>query len=395
MKDLNNLAILGQLPRFRDFALHVNLPKSPDKDNFLKLISKVLESKRFTNGGPLTEQLEHKIATYLGVGECVLVANGTLGLQLVTRALNLKGEVIVPAFTFIATANALKWEGITPVFCDIDLNTHNICLDHCKQLITPKTSAILGVHLWGRSCNSRELKKLAEKHKISLFFDASHAFACGKNKQLIGSFGEAEIFSLHATKAFHTGEGGAITTNNKYLANKLRKMRSFGFVDYDKTECLGINAKISELHAALGLANLDSLANSLKVSRNNHQLYSSLLSNIEGIDILQYDQPHNFHYIVAEIQENAPLNRNELLQVLIHENVIARRYFYPGCHRMAPFGSTTSYSPLKNTDKLAEKILILPGGSNLSSEEVEGVCETIISGFKNSEKIKLKLSENY
>ena len=391
MNNSNSLAILGDSPRFLDNKLYVNRPTSPNKNHLFPLISKILASNRFTNDGPLTQQLEQKLAAYLGVSECILVANGTLGLQLVIKALNLKGEVIVPAFTFIATANALKWQGLTPIFCDIDPKTHNICPQHCEKLITPHTSAILGVHLWGRACNPSELHQLAQKHNLFLLFDAAHAFGCGDERQLIGNFGEAEVFSFHATKAFHTGEGGAITTNNKYLADKLRKMRSFGFIDYDKTECLGINTKMSELHAALGLANLDSLANSLEVNRNNHQLYSSLLSNIEGIDILQYKKPHNFHYIVAEIQDNAPLNRNELLQVLTQENIIARRYFYPGCHRMAPFGSTDSYSPLSNTDKLVEKILLLPGGANLTDYEIREVCNTIVAAYKNKDQVKFKL----
>lgn len=388
----DTLAILGGLPRFNLNNLHVNLPSRPDREKFLELISNCVDNNKYTNNGPLLEKLEEKIAHFLGVTNCILVANATLGIQLTAKAMELSGEVIVPAFTFIGTASALEWQGLRPVFCDVDPNTHTICPKHCRELINSKTTAILGVHLWGRPCPVIELQEIAIEYNLRLFYDSAHAFGCGIGNRLLASFGDAEIFSFHATKAFQSGEGGAITTNNDALATKLRRMRNFGFLDFDKTACLGINGKMSEFHAALGLVNFESFNKSIEQNKVNYNLYCSFLSACTEISILRYTPPHNFHYVVVEIRENARLTRDELWETLTKEGILARRYFYPGCHRMQPFGTLDQYKPLYHTDQLTKRCLVLPGGPNIKPEEIALVCKIIYKAFEENEAIRVQIN---
>jgi len=385
------LAILGEKsPQFPN-SIHVNRPTAPCRDKLFKRFSRTLDTNLYTNYGPLVNELEGKISEYLGVRNCVLVSNGTIGLQVLFAALKLKGEVIVPAYTFIATASALKWQGITPIFCDIDPITHNLCPSHCKQLISSKTSAILGVHLWGQTCEHASLKTLAERNSLALIFDAAHAFSCGDENQMIGGLGDAEVFSLHATKAFHTAEGGVITTNNDLLAEKLRKIINFGFNDYDHTDILGINGKMSELHAAIGLTNLESLNETLYQSKLVYKEYSALLSSCDLLTLKIYQEPHNFHYVVYEIKQNSTISRDMLIKALIAEGILSRKYFYPGCHRMHPFGSLDNYTPLPVTDDIASRCLVLPGGPNISLADVKDICEIILTIFNRADEVKKHL----
>src|SRR5262245_2680457 len=210
------LAIFGAAPAFAE-QLHVGRPNLGDRGRFLERLNDILDRRWLTNHGRYVGELERCIAQLVGVKNCVLVANGTIGLELLIRALGLGGEVIVPAFTFVATAHALQWQEITPVFADIDPTTH--CLDPAsvEAAITPRTTGIIGVHVWGRPCAVDELQALARRRGLKLLFDAAHAFGCSFGERMIGAFGEAEVFSFHATKILNTFEGGAIVTNNGEL----------------------------------------------------------------------------------------------------------------------------------------------------------------------------------
>ena len=336
---LGDLAILGGLPAF-DQPLYVGRPNLGDRVRFLTRVDRIFERRWFSNDGPVAQELEARLAAFLDVKHCIAVANATLGLQLIVQATGLSGEVIVPSFTFIATAHALKWQGIEPVFCDIDPSTHNIDPDRIEQLITPRTSGILGVHLWGRPCDVTSLEAVANKHSLRLLFDAAHALGCSHEGRLVGGFGSAEVFSFHATKFFNSFEGGAITTNDDDLARRLRAMRNFGYDSSGEIVALGMNAKMHEVSAAMGLSSLEGIDEFIDANRRNWQDYTECLEDVRGIRLIDFDRTerHNYQYIVLQIDEAVTgITRDALQRVLIAENVAARRYFYPPCHLQFPY----------------------------------------------------------
>ena len=342
LMEMSDLAIFSGKPFF-DQPLYVGRPVIGDRQRFFELVNDILDQKWLTNNGRYVRAFEKKISEYLGVKHCIAMCNGTVAMEIAIRALELQGEVIVPSFTFIATAHALQWRQITPVFCDIDPATHLLDTNKLEEMITSRTTGILGVHIWGQPCGIGELSKIAAKHHLKLLFDASHAFGCSSNNKMIGNFGDAEIFSFHATKYFNTFEGGAVVTNCDDLSRKIRLMKNFGFSGYDHVISIGTNGKMSEICAAMGLVNMDGLENGIAVNRERYARYELELKNIPGLKILQYkdSEKHNYQYIVLEIDEaETGLSRDELLKVLHAENIIARRYFYPGCHRMEPYRSS-------------------------------------------------------
>ena len=236
------LAILGGVPAF-DVPLHVGRPNIGDREKFLAAASQIFENRWLTNNGPFVQQFEAELARFLGVKHCLTINNATIGLEIAMRALGLSGEVIVPSFTFIASAHALHWLGITPVFGDIDPETHTLDPARVEALITPRTTGIMGVHLWGRPCEVEVLQEIADRYNLKLLYDAAHAFGCSAYGKMIGHFGNAEVFSFHATKFFNTFEGGAVVTNDDDLAAKIRLMKNFGFAGYDKVIYVGTNGK--------------------------------------------------------------------------------------------------------------------------------------------------------
>lgn len=255
---LSDLAILGGTPAFQE-QLHVGRPNVGNRDRLLQRINDIFDRKWLTNNGPYVQELEQRIADLIGVKHCIAMCNGTVALEIAIRALGLSGEVIVPAFTFIATAHALYWQGIVPVFCDIDPSTHSIDPASVQKVITPRTTGIIGVHLWGKPCDVDALTEIAMKYNLKLLFDAAHAFGCSYKGRMVGNFGNAEVFSFHATKFFNTGEGEAVVTNDDDLARKIRLMRNFGFARYDGVIYIGTNGKMNEISAAVGLTNLESM----------------------------------------------------------------------------------------------------------------------------------------
>ena len=267
------------------------------------------------------------------------MCNATIALEIAIRALELNGEVIVPAYTFIATAHALMWQEIKPVFADIDAATYNIDPRSVGERITPKTTAIIGVHLWGRPCDTDALATIAADYDLKLIYDAAHAFACSHGGKRIGGFGDCEVFSFHATKFLNSFEGGAVVTNNDQLAAKMRLMRNFGFGGYDRVIYIGTNGKLTEICAAMGLTSLDSASELIATNFRNYKAYYQGFRDVPGISLLEYNEQeqNNFQYIVAKIDPvKAGLNRDQLVDVLHAENVLARKYFWPGCHRMEP-----------------------------------------------------------
>lgn len=378
---LNEFAIFGGTPAFAE-QLHVGRPNIGDRTRLLELFNQILDTKRLSNMGPMERDFEQRVAEMLGVKHCVAMCNATVAMEIAIRALGLTGEVIVPSFTFVATAHALQWQQIVPVFCDIDPETH--CLDPraVEKMITPRTTGIVGVHLWGRGCEIDALTEIANRHHLKLLFDAAHAFACSYEGRMIGSFGDAEVFSFHATKFFNTFEGGAVTTNNDELAEKIRLMKNFGFAGYDQVIYVGTNGKMSEISAAMGLTSLESLNDFVETNHRNYQQYRIELTEVPGLRLLTFDEHEkcNYQYIVVEIDAaKAGISRDELVQVLHAENIIARRYFYPGCHRMEPY--RTNYPDaglaLPLTEQLADRVITLPTGTAVGETEISGIGRII------------------
>lgn len=376
-----DLALLGGVPAFGQ-PLHVGRPNIGSRERILGLVNELLDRRWLSNQGPLVQEFERRVAEHVGVRHCVAMCNGMVALEIAIRALELRGEVILPSYTFIATAHALQWQEITPVFCDIDPHTHTLDVNRVEAMITPRTSGIIGVHLWGRPCHVAGLTEIAERRGLKLLFDAAHAFGCTHQGRSVGGFGHAEVFSFHATKFVNSGEGGAVVTNDDHLAEKMRLMRNFGFAGLDRVIYIGTNGKMSEFHAAMGLASLDSVGEFIATNRTNYELYRQELATIPGLSVIHYDSSEqcNYQYLVVEVDPYLTgLTRDELLAVLTAENVLARKYFWPGCHRMEPYNSWFPHARLvlRATETVAERVLLLPTGTAIQNGDIREIAQIL------------------
>ncbi len=380
-KGLQRLDGVGAKPVFTE-PLHVGRPNIGDRATLLRRINEMLDRRWFSNDGVLVREFEARIADYVGVRHCVAICNATLGLEIAIRALGLKGEVIVPAYTFVATAHALQWQEITPVFADMDPATHNLDPAAVERLITPRTTGIIGVHVWGRPCDTEAIEAIAARHRLTVLYDAAHAFGCSRKGRLVGSSGACEVFSFHATKFLNSFEGGAVVTNDDALAAKLRLMRNFGFQGYDNVVYLGTNGKMTEVCAAMGLTSLESVDELIAVNRGNYAAYQAGLAGLPGIEVIHYDptERNNYHYIVLEVDPvRAGVDRDALVQILQAQNVLARKYFWPGCHRLEPYRTLQPEAgwSLPATERLAARILLLPTGQSVDSAAIAGICRIL------------------
>jgi dTDP-4-amino-4,6-dideoxygalactose transaminase len=363
--------------------LHVGRPNLGSREDFDRLVDGIFERDWLTNSGPLVVELERRIAELLDVRHCVTMANGTIALEIAIRALGLTGEVIVPSFTFVATAHALHWQGITPVFADIDEHTHNLDPESVRGMITPRTSGIIGVHLWGREAPVRELQLLAGEHNLELLFDAAHAFGNSPDGQPVGSSGRAEVLSFHATKFFNTFEGGAVVTDEDDLAERMRLMRNFGFVDFDEVVYPGTNGKMTEVCAAMGLVNLDAIDAVIACNIANYTAYSETFAGSDALRLREQDNRgrSNYQYVVVELTPSFSRHRDRLVADLHSENVRARKYFWPGCHNMEPYKSLYPHAGLllPNTTLVAERVVVLPTGAAVKANDCRRIAEFILS----------------
>lgn len=380
IRSKHDLAINGAPPAF-DEPLHVGRPNIGNQKRFLELTSQILDNHWLTNNGPMVRDLESRIASLLGVKHCIAMCNGTVALEIAIRALGLEGEVIVPSYTFIATAHALHWQAITPVFADIDPATHNLDPEAVRRMITPRTTGIIGVHLWGRAAPVEELQAIADERDLKLMFDAAHAFGSTYKGQSIGRFGACEVLSFHATKAFNTMEGGAVVTNDDELAEAVQLMRNFGFKGYDNVVYPGTNGKMIEACAAMGLVNLESFDVVMAGNKRTHTAYREALRGIAGLAVLEYpeDDANSHHYVVLEVDERLAPPRDRIISALHAENVLARRYFWPGCHRMKPYRDLYPHAGLvlSNTEHLSERVIVLPAGPSIAPEDVMQIGDII------------------
>ncbi len=364
-----------------DEPIHVGRPNIGDRKDFIQRVEQILDRRWLSNNGPVLQEFETRIAEYLGVKHCIAMCNGTIALEIAIRALGLKGEVIIPSYTFIATAHALHWQGITPVFADIDPNTHNLDPVAVRNAITERTTGIIGVHLWGRGAPHSELESIAREYKIALMYDAAHSFGCSLEGTMIGNFGECEVLSFHATKFFNTFEGGAVVTNNDLLAEKIRLMRNFGFVNYDNVIHPGTNGKMVEICAAMGLTNLDYIDTVIDANRKNYHAYCNALGVLPGIKVLRYDETekNNYQYVILEIQPACKASRDEIVAALHARKILARKYFWPGCHNMQPYRELFPDAgvTLSQTKIVADRVIVLPTGTTLPENAIQVITDII------------------
>jgi dTDP-4-amino-4,6-dideoxygalactose transaminase len=389
------LALLGGRPHFSR-PLHVGAPNVVDREAVFRRLRGIFDRNRLTNGGPEEQELEETIARQVGVRHCVAVVNATTALQILCRALDWRGEVIVPSFTFVATANALSWLGIQPVFCDVDPGTHNIDPRRVEDLVTERTAGILGVHLWGRPCDVDALQAIAARRNVDLVFDAAQAWGCSAGGAMIGRFGRAEVFSFHATKWVHAFEGGAITTNDGELAERCAAMKRFGFVDFDRTAILGTNGTMTELAAAMGIVSVQTQDVVRRRNRENFDAYADSLRTLPGVKIVTPAARDDWHYhhVVLEIDEAvAPLGRDEVQRVLWEDNVLARRYFHPGCHRLEPYRSSATRRPLPVTERLAGRTLALPTGLQMDARDATLIAQLMWAAFEQAPAVRAAVAQ--
>ena len=389
-----DLAFFGGPPAFSE-PLHVGRPNIGSRKAFLRRVEAILDSRWFTNDGPMVREFERTVARHIGVEHCVAMCNGTAALQNAIRALDLTGEVIVPSFTFIATVHALQCEHLTPVFADIDPDTCTLDPASVERLITPHTSAVLGVHVWGHPCDVESLETICRRHGLTLLFDAAHGFGCSHRGTMIGNFGACEVLSFHATKFLNTFEGGAVVTNDDALAGRLRRMRNFGFTGKDRVVHVGDNAKMSEICAAMGLSGFEVIDETIEVNRRNHAWYSEALSGVPGLRLRPYprSQRSNYQYVVIDVDDSYPLGRDALVSLLHSENVLARRYFYPGCHEMEPYRSLfpDAGRRLPHTIRVCDRVMSLPTGTAVGPREIRQIGELLRFVAKHGDDILHKL----
>ncbi len=379
--DLNDLGVFGGLPAFAE-KLHVGRPNIGNRRKLHERLDEMLDRRWLSNNGPFVKEFERRIAEYARVKHCIAVCNGTVALEVLERAVGLTGEVIVPALTAAATPHSLQWQQITPVFCDIKAETHLLDPDRVEELITPKTTGILAVHIWAQPCDVERLQEIATRHRLKLIFDACHAFACTYRGRMLGNFGEAEVLSFHATKFLNSFEGGAIVTNNDELAARLHSMVQYGFRGEENVISIGTNGKMSEISAAMGLTSLESIDEIIAANYRNYKEYQRQLAGLPGVRLLTLDETEksNYQYIVVEVDAGAAgISREAVMTVLRGENVLVRRHFCPGCHNMEPYRSRFPGlgRRLPVTDGVVQRLMTFPSGTAVSQNDVATICQII------------------
>jgi dTDP-4-amino-4,6-dideoxygalactose transaminase len=395
-QQITDLGIFGGTPLFASPLRHGQL-YMPEWHDFKKSFQGIFERRYFANHGPLVRDLDKKIAEYLGVRHAICVTNETIALMVAAKAIDLRGEIIVPAFTYPSSVQAMSWAGLTPVFCDVNSDTHTITAELISPLINDTTCAVLGMHTWGRPCDPENIMKLCQHHDISLIYDASDAFGCCCKNTRIANFGHVECFSFHSSKLVNGLEGGCLTTNDDELAARIRTVRNFHISESFSKVPLRINGKMSEAQASLVLLGLKNFDRNRDHNRSIFEAYQKQCKHIQGIKILEpiTGTTSNYQDIVIEIlNDKIPLTRDHLASILEAENIEVKKYFYPGVHNMMPYNLMPSSRKikLKKTERLCNSLIQLPIGSKVSEDNVKNITKTINFIVKHSEKIAKKLS---
>lgn len=358
-------------------------PYLPEPSEFMHFTDRIWRSRMLSNKGPLVIELQEKLKLELKTENMVVFANGHLALDSAVKALELHdGEVITTPFTFLSTSNALIMNGLKPVFCDIKTSDCTIDEEKIEALITPRTRAIVPVHVYGFPCNHKRIQEIADKHHLKVIYDAAHAFGVTVDGKGVGSFGNASMFSFHATKVYHTIEGGAITYQDPALTDRLLSAKNFGLTTPEEADFIGYNAKMSEFHAAMGLANLKTIAWQIECRKQIVEHYIERLSKIEGIRVFSWDSPgvvYNYAYFpVLFDSDSLGISRDAIAERLQREyHICVRKYFYPilsdlHCYRDM---SDSGLTPIAK--KIAGQVLTLPLFVELTYEQVDYICDAV------------------
>jgi len=358
--------------------IYVTKPYLPPLDEYKKYLEKIWKSQFITNSGPYHGQLESELCDYLGVKHISLFCNGTIALLVAIKALELKGEVITTPYSFVATAQSIKWNGLDPVFVDIEPKYCNLDPYKIEEAITEKTSAILPVHVYGHPCNTKMITKIANKYKLSVIYDSAHAFAVKKNKKSILNEGDLSVLSFHATKVFNTFEGGAIVSHTAEMKKKIDDLKNFGFQDQITVEGIGINGKINEVQAAMGLLQLKYIDQVIEKRNRIAELYREKLSEVNGISFLDGIKgvKHNYSYFPIFINEREyGMNRDKVYEELTNHNIFTRRYFYPLISRFSAYKNLPSAEEknLPVAEQISSEVICLPIYPDLEHRDVERV----------------------
>ncbi|WP_449546365.1 DegT/DnrJ/EryC1/StrS family aminotransferase [Lelliottia amnigena] len=361
--------------------VYVTSPLLPPLEEFIPYLEQIWDNKFLTNGGQFHQQLEKALADYLGVEHLCLFSNGTLALLTALQALRITGEVITTPYSFVATSHSLLWNGLTPVFADIDPVTCNIDPAKLEQLITPATSAILPVHCYGIPCDVDGIQKIADAWGLKVIYDAAHAFGVKKDGQSVLNCGDLSILSFHATKVFNTFEGGAIICPDARMKQRIDYLKNFGFADETTVVAPGINAKMNEVQAAFGLVQLQHIDGALAARADIYARYCELLSDIDGIEV--FCAPDNVEwnhaYFPIIVNDAYPIGRDQLYDVLKEVNIYSRRYFYPLISSFSMYRHLPSASPqnLPVAEGISQKILCLPIYPDLTQDDQDRVVAMI------------------
>lgn len=361
----------------------VTSPLLPDLDEFNAMLKEIWDSKWITNNGQFHKQLESDLATYLGVPYVSLFTNGTLPLLTALQALRVTGEVITTPYSFVATTHCIWWSGCKPVFVDIDPATGNIDPDKIEAAITPKTTAIMPVHVYGKPCDTKRIQEIADKYGLKVIYDAAHAFGVKVNGESILNAGDMSTLSFHATKVYNTLEGGAMIMHDEATKKRIDYLKNFGFAGETEVIAPGINSKVDEVRAAYGILNLRQVDNAIEARHQVAIKYREALRNVEGITFMEDMEgvKHNYSYFPIFINaEQYGMTRDELYFKMKEENVLGRRYFYPLISEFSTYRSLPSAAKenLPNAHKMADSVICLPMHHTLNDINIEKILKQIV-----------------
>lgn len=360
--------------------IQVTRSSMPDFEEYIEEIKDLWESHWLTNMGAKHKQLEKALLEYLDTPNITLFTNGHLALECAIAAFNLTGEVITTPFTFASTTHAIIRNGLTPVFCDINPDDYTIDVDKLESLITNKTSAIIPVHVYGNVCNVKEIERIADKYNLKVIYDAAHAFGVTVDDISIANFGDASMFSFHATKVFNTIEGGAVTFKDGKLSKVLNDLKNFGVTGPESVEYVGGNAKMNEFQAAMGICNLRHVDGQIEKRKNVVERYVERLSGIDGVKICkpQYGIKSNYAYFPV-VFDGYKMNRDEVAEKLKSEDIFARKYFYPLTNSFECYKDSFDVEKTPVAKYISESVLTLPLYADLALEDADRICDIILN----------------